>query len=175
MEINEFQQIIIEHCDENLPYIFASLMISLLNIDGYYVGSYPYNKKQPILFILMDELTKYSDYNEAEYMSTDMSELINIWDFTFNFMCNQCGLNLNDNITIFENFFAHYNIKCNREENVIITDFNSGAAIIVTRLILERNVFHLKDIDFDDQNDIRRINGVILELIISRLLMFCLS
>ena len=159
-EITEFQQRMIENCNENLPYILLSLMISLMDIDGYYVGSYPYNTKQPILFLLMDQLSKYTDYIEEEYVNTDMSELINTWDFTFNFMVKQCGLDLPDNIRIFEEFFAHFDIACKKEENVIITEYNTGRAITVTRLTMENNMFNLKDIDFDSNMDMRRLNGL---------------
>ena len=159
--IPEFKNGIIENCNENLPYIYASLIISILDIDGYYVGSYPYDKQQPILFILMDKLSDYTDYNEQENMSTHISDLMNTWDFTFNFMTKQCCLDgLTDNVKIFENFFASLNVPCNKQENVIITDFKSGEAINATRLTLGKNAFDLTDIDFDEETEIRRINGM---------------
>ena len=162
-EIPEFKNGgIIQNCNENLPYIYASLLISCLDVDGYYVGSFPYNQQQPILFILMQNLSNYTDYNQSEQMmEIEMSELMNTWDFTFKFMTKQCGIDgLNDNIKIFENFFAHYNVPCNKQENVIITEYTTGAAINATRLSLGKNVWGLTDMDFDEQTEIRRINGM---------------
>lgn len=66
-DIPEFQMPFIEHCDENLPYILSSIMLSVLDIDGYYVGSFPYHSGQPTVFVLMDQLERHSDFNAAEW------------------------------------------------------------------------------------------------------------
>ena len=55
----------IEHCDENVPYIVGSVLLSAMDIDGYYVGSFPYHKQQPTVFVLMDELHRHSDFKVA--------------------------------------------------------------------------------------------------------------
>ena len=160
-EIPEFKTGIIEDCNQNLPYVYASLMISILDIDGYYVGTFPYDQQQPILFILMDKLKEYTDYDQNENASLEVSDLMNTWDFTFNFMTKQCGIDgLNDNVKIFENFFNKLNVRVNKQENVIITDYESGSAINATRLTLGKNGFELSDIDFDEKTVIRRINGM---------------
>ena len=72
----------------------------------------------------------------------------------------QSGLALTDNARIFEHFFGHFGIESSRQENLIITDFHTGDAVVVTRMTLQQNMFHIKDMDFDAQGKIRRINGV---------------
>lgn len=94
------------------------------------------------------------------HFQIEVSELMDIWDFTVHFMCSRCGLEMADNVRIFENLALRMGVDCKREENVIINDYSTGGAVVATRLSMARNPWQLRDIDVDGEGTIRRVNGM---------------
>eukprot|EP01083_Nonionella_stella_P057514 150932_1 len=152
----EFQTESQHNCGDHFGYILSSIIVSILNSHGYYVGfGLNSDEEDPnmMVFVLLNELPQFVNYQQSKGIDTDVEVLMNCWDYTFNHLLPKSNVNLTDNLKIFDHLFKHYHIQCTVQH---IPSNNHS------KLLLGDNTFNVKCMEFEANGEFYSINDLVI-------------